>query len=473
MNINKIINNILILAAIAALTVSCKKEKLSPVPQTNLSDLVAFATPDRIEQQVNGIYAAMKSGNFLGGRGLVYNDVRGENWLNVTGNGVTALGVWNYSVVSTDNQVEGMWGAGYAAINRANVVLEGIDANAGVISAAKASAYKAEARFCRAVSYFYLTTLYGKKSYTADAGASLGIPLRLTAAKGSGGEALVRATQAQVFTQILDDLTFAENNLPAKYASGDSNVVRAHKNAAIAFKTRVYLHMGNYPAVITEANKIVPATGPFTAGTTGVNHSLNANFVNVFRTPYTSTESIFSLPMTVTNQPGTQNGLSSYHNSEFGLNPAGIIADANWKATDARKTLVTSSQRYQKYNDDVSNWVAIIRYSEVLLNLAEALARQSTAVVDVRALALVNAVRQRSDATTTHTPLTQADLVNIILNERNIELLGEGHRCIDLQRLVLAFPAKGSLAAVPPSAQNYVWPIPATELLYNGLAVQN
>lgn len=471
MNIKKIITHSFTVAVIAAMAVGCKKEKLSPVPQTNLSDAVAFGTADRIEQQVNGIYAAMKNGNFLGGRTIVYNDVRGENWLNVTGNGVTALGVWNYSVTSTDNQVEGMWGAGYAAINRANVVLEGIDANPGVVSAAKANAYKAEARFCRAVSYFYLTTLYGKKPFTADAGASAGIPLRLTASKGSGGEALARATQAQVFTQILDDLTFAENNLPLKYASGDSNVVRAHRNAAIAFKTRVYLHMGNYPAVITEANKIVSATAPFSAAT-GVTHSLNSSFVNVFRT-YTLPESIFSLPMTVTNQPGTQNGLSSYHNSEFGLNPGGILADPNWKAADARKSLVTSSQRYQKYNDDVNNWVAIIRYSEVLLNLAEALARQSAPVVDARALALVNAVRQRSDATTTHAPVTATDLLNIILNERNIELLGEGHRSIDLQRLGLAFPAKGSLAAVPPTAQNYVWPLPATELLYNSLAVQN
>lgn len=471
MTIKNIITHAFTIAAVAIMAVGCKKEKLSPVPQTNLSDLVAFATPDRIEQQVNGIYAAMKNGNFLGGRTIVYNDVRGENWLNVTGNGVTALGVWNYSVVSTDNQVEGMWSAGYAAINRANVTIEGIGGNTGVVSAAKANAYIAEARFCRAVSYFYLTTTYGKRPYTADAGASAGVPLRLSAAKGSGGEALARATQAQVFTQILDDLTFAENNLPVRYASGDSNVVRAHRNAAIAFKTRVYLHMGNYPAVITEANKIVSTAAPFTAAS-GVTHSLNSSFVNVFRT-YTLPESVFSLPMTVTNQPGTQNGISSYHNSEFGLSPTGIVADANWKAADARKVLVTSAQRYQKYNDDVNNWVAIIRYSEVMLNLAEALARQNASAVDARALALVNAVRQRSDATTTHAPATAAELLTIILNERNIELLGEGHRSIDLQRLGLPFPAKGSLAAVPTTAQSYVWPIPATELLYNSLAVQN
>ena len=471
MSINNI-NKITIAGALVlVLAAGCKKEDLSPVPQTNLSEAVAFATPDRMAQQVNGLFSAMKNGNFLGGRGIVYNDVRGENWLNITGNGVTALGVWNYSVVSSDNQVEGMWGAGYAAINRANVVLAGIDANPTVVSAALANNYRGEARFCRAVNYFYLTTLYGKRPYNADAGASLGIPLRLVANTGSGGESLVRATQAEVFNQMLADLTFAENNLPLKYTSGDSNVVRAHKNAAIAFKTRVYLHMGNYASVITEANKIVSAGAPF-AASSGVLHTLNSNFTNVFRAPYTALESIFSLPMNNTNPPGTQNGLASYHNSEFGLNPSGILADPNWKATDNRKTLVTATQRYQKYNDDLNNSVAIIRYSEVLLNLAEALARQN-AGVDARAVALLNAVRQRSDATTTFTPATQAELINLILNERNIELLGEGHRSIDLQRLGLPFPAKGTLSQVPPTAQNYVWPIPATELLYNSLAVQN
>lgn len=458
-------------AMLLALTTSCKKENLSPVPQTNLSDAVAFATPDRMAQQVNGLYSGMKNGNFLGGRGIVYNDVRGENWLNITGNGVTALGVWNYSVVSSDNQVENMWITGYAAINRANVVLAGIDANSSVVSTALANNYRGEARFCRAVNYFYLTTLYGKKPFNADAGASLGIPLRLTASVSSGGEALARATQAQVFNQILDDLTFAESNLPLKYVSGDSNVVRAHRNAAIAFKSRVYLHMGNYAAVILEANKIVSNTAPFVASS-GVLHALNANFTNVFRSPYTALESIFSLPMNNTNSPGTQNGLSQYHNAEFGLNPAGIVADPNWKVTDNRKTLVTGTLRYQKYNDDLNNSVAIIRYSEVLLNLAEALARQN-AGVDTRAVALLNAVRQRSDATTTFAPATKTDLINLILNERNIELLGEGHRSIDLQRLGLPFPAKGTLPQILPTAQNYVWPLPATELLYNSLAVQN
>ena len=411
----------------------------------------------------------------MGGRSIVYNDVRGEDWVNVTGNGVTAVGVWNFTLISTDNQVESQWSAAYSAINRANVLLQGLDANSTVILASTANRYRGEARFCRAISNFYLLNFYGRRPFNADAGASAGIPLRTSAATGSSGAALARSTVSQVYNSILDDLNYAETNLPLTYAgTSDSNVVRAHKNAAIAMKSRVYMHMNRWSDVITEANKIVSTAAPFQAAT-GVPHKLNTAFLTTFRT-YNTTESIFSLPMTNLNSPGTQNGLALYHNAEFALNPTGIFADAAWKTTDARRALVVNTVapfRYSKFNDDLNNYVPIIRYSEVMLNLAEAIARTSTTTVDARAVALLNAVRQRSDATTTFAPTTNTDLINAILNERRIEFLGEGIRSLDIMRQNIAFPGKGSLAAVAPTTVQYVWPIPASELLYNSLMTQN
>ena len=462
-----------VVAAVTSLT-SCQKELLDPIPQTVLSDASAFSSPDRILQQVFGVYSQLKNGNFLGGRTIVYNDVRGEDWVNITGNGVTAVGVWNFTLVSTDNQVENQWSTAYSAINRANVLLQGLDANPTVIPSTVANRYRGEARFCRAISNFYLVNFYGRRPFNADAGASEGIPLRTTAATGGSGAALARSTVAQVYASILDDLNFAETNLPLNYmGSSDSNTVRAHKNSAIAMKTRVYMHMNRWTDVITEANKIVSATAPFQA-TSGVAHRLNPAFLTTFRT-YNTVESIFSLPMTNLNAPGTQNGLALYHNAEFALNPTGILADAGWKSGDARRALVVNAVapfRYSKFNDDLNNYVPILRYSEVMLNLAEAIARTS-ATVDVRAVALLNAVRQRSDATTTFVPATNAALISAILNERRIEFLGEGMRSLDILRQNIAFPAKGSLAAVAPNTVQYVWPIPASELLYNSLMTPN
>ena len=63
---------------------SCSKGKLSPVPQTFLSEAVAFSDSARCVQQVNGLYSAIKQGQMLAGRYMVYQDVRGEEFLNVT-----------------------------------------------------------------------------------------------------------------------------------------------------------------------------------------------------------------------------------------------------------------------------------------------------------------------------------------------------------------------------------------------------
>lgn len=468
------------LLLIAVIGTGCKKENLSPIPQTALSDATSFSSPQRIAQQVFGVYSSIKSGQFLGGRALIYQDVRGEDWINVTTNGVTAFGVWNFSITEGDNQVENFWASGYAAINRANVVLEGIDANPTVIPTALANQYKAEVRFARALSYFYLQSLYARRPFNADNGASLSVPLRLTANKSSEGASVARATQTAVFNQILEDLNYAETNLPATYGTAnDSNVVRAHKNAAIAMKMRVYMHMNRWADVITEGNKIVSTTAPFQSPN-NITHRLATTALAPFRAPYTNAENIFSMPMSVTNSPGTQNGLGGYWTNEFGLNSAGILGSVRFPATDARRinfltpAIGTTPARWTKFNDDLNNYVPIIRYSEVLLNLAEALARQAAGTtVDTRALALLNAVRNRSDATVSWAPANKTELIDAILLERRIEFLGEGFRSLDIMRLGASFPAKASVSSVASTSLSYVWPIPASELQLNSLMVRN
>jgi hypothetical protein len=194
------------------------------------------------------------------------------------------------------------------------------------------------------------------------------------------------------------------------------------------------------------------------------------------------------MPMTSTtgDNPGTQNQLGYYFskvtgNGEFSLNPNGIIADAGWTATDKRRSFisVTSGKSWlnAKYptGSPYTDYVPVIRYSEVLLNLAEAKVR-STNTVDAQAVALLNAVRNRSDATTIFTAgnfATSTDLVNAILKERRIEFLGEGLRNTDLLRLLQPIPGKGSAQSKLPSDVGYIWPISASELSLNTLMTDN
>jgi hypothetical protein len=245
--------------------------------------------------------------------------------------------------------------------------------------------------------------------------------------------------------------------------------------------------MSRFANVITEANKIVSGAAPFTAPS-GVAHALQSDITNVFKSPYTTTESIFSMPFASNELPGGQNQLGYYYgpsafnggNGEYSLLPTGVIADAGWKAADKRRTMlgVFGGKSYlTKYSvaSIFTDYAPVIRYSEVLLSLAEARVRSSN-TVDALAIALLNAVRGRSDASTVFTTADFANataLADAIVNERRIELLGEGIRGTDITRLGLPLPAKPGVGEIKADAQQYIWPISSTELLLNPLCKDN
>jgi hypothetical protein len=471
------------------MSVSCQRDLLNPTPQTQVTDASAFDTPSRILNQVLSLYGALKSGQFYGGRAIVYGDIRGEDFINETTNLVTAADVWNNNPTNSATAVVNLWSQAYYTINICNIFLEGMAAKGNtVVSAALAANYNGEAKLIRALCYYTLLQYYARP-YADGNGSKPGVPLRLTAIKGAGSSDLARSTVAEVYAQILKDLNEAETALPLTNGSAVNNTTRAHRNTAIALKTRVYLSMQQYNNVITEANKIVSATAPFTAAT-GVAHALQANIANVF-TSYTTTESILSLPMSATagDNPGTQNQLGFYFynngsvgSAEFSMNANGIIANTNWSATDRRRSFiyknpVTNKNYLAKYTapSPYTDYAPVIRYAEVLLNLAEARVR-STNTVDAQAVALLSAVRNRSDAAITYTTANFANaaaLTDAIMLERRIEFVGEGLRNGDLLRLLQTIPAKGSAAAKAPADQGYIWPISNTELSLNKLCTDN
>jgi hypothetical protein len=483
-------------------TFSCQKDLLDPIPKTLISDQVVFDTPQRIELQVNSLYNYVKDGRFLGGRYQVYGDVRANDFVNRTSNAVTALSVWNHTLTeASQNDVINTWTFAYQSINQINVFLAGLDANSAKFVAPifpadfatkTANNYRGEARLLRALCYYSLLQLYARP-YIDGNGSKPGLPLRLLAETNATNNDLARSSVAEVYTQILADLDFAEQNLPLSYtaaaqgvAASTLNVTRAHRNTAIALKTRVYLSMAKYTDVIREANKIVSAAPPFTA-TSGVAHALNPSIAAVFSPPQETSESILSFPFTAQNAPGTQNQLAYYFspgpigNGEYGLNPAagGILTNPAWAANDARRTsfvtVVGTESFLKKYGtgSPYTDKAPVIRYAEVLLSLAEARFRTAGAT-DAQALALLNAVRTRSNPTGAYTAFTTPDnAVDAVLLERRIEFLGEGIRNIDIMRLNATIPGKGTVSAVDPSNPLYVWPIPNTELATNTLMTRN
>ena len=473
---------------------ACDRDLLSPIPQTSVSDASSFSTTTRVQGQLLSLYGALKDGNFYGGRYVIYGDIRGEHFINETTNLVTGSDVWNLNATNSATAVQNLWYYAYLTINKCNIFLDGMAAGGTkVVGDDLGAKYVAEAKLIRGLSYYSLLQYYARP-YADGNGAKPGVPLRLNGIKGTGQSNLARNTVAEVYTQVLKDMNEAEAALPASYSTANDNTTRAHKNTAIALKTRVYLSMQDYANVVTEANKMVSATAPFSAPT-GVANKLQADITTVF-TAYTTPESIFSVPMSSVagDFPGTQNQLAYYFsptaanggvgNGEYSLNPNGIIANPSWTATDKRRSFIkqtgtgTAVKNWlikYKVPSPYTDWVPVIRYAEVLLNLAEAKAR-TTNSVDPQAVALLNAVRNRSDAATTYTAAsfaTPTALINAILLERQIEFLGEGLRNNDLMRLLQTIPAKGTAPSKGPNDAGYIWPISATELSLNTLATDN
>jgi hypothetical protein len=535
--LNKITRNTILLGMMLV-TVGCEKV-LEKQPYNAFTDESVFTTVARANLALNGVYdAAQTGGPTLGGRGYPFGaatveqgDNRGEDMVNLQAfYQITYQGT--YTPFSANNVA--MWDNNYALINKANIAIEGFKSAvaSGVLPAATATQFEAECRFLRALAHHELL-IHFARPYLEGNGAALGVPYRDYAVKG--GESLERVQKearpkvSDAYAKLIEDLNFAEANLPAINASGA--IIRAQKSAAIALKQRVYLHMGQFSNAITAGNALIPtALTPASPNSTKSligNHALtatpNGSFGFTGGGNSISSENIF----TIKNDPldnGSVNGALAAMYGSTDLLGRGLVCvspiiwnNAGWLAEDLRRTTlyrnggtaIGRAMLTTKYNDYSGRGdnTPIIRWAEVLLNQAEAEARVATAVSQ-RAIDLLNLVRNRS-VTTTASQYTAAsfasriDLLKAILLERRIEFLAEGRRWPDIHRTAQdpivelrasGIPAKVSnggvtgttlaqygigLAvtlgqpAIPYSDFRFIWPIPGVEVTTNPIIVQN
>ncbi len=428
-------------------------------PFNGIAEETVYENPARCELAVVGVYDAAQSGFYDGGaiRGYPFGaasiqqgDMRGEDMVNVaTFYAITYEATYN--VTTPNNRFQ--WETLFSLVNKANVVIEGIQkaGTNGILTEQKVREYEAEARFLRALAYHELLINFARP-YNFTAGATHpGVPYRTTPintpARVDEARSQGRNTVKECYDRILEDLNFAETNLPETRV-GALKVSRATQGAAIALKTRVQLHKGDYPAVVTEATKLVGATAPFTSPKGG--YTLTASPAGPFLAGAngTNTESIFSIENASTDNPGVNGSLPQMYGTAparqlIAISP--ILWNASfWRPNDLRRTLLANNNGRAyfttKYKDPAnsSDYAPIIRYSEVLLNLAEAYAKITP--LDPRALALLNAVRNRgvttvADQYTIASFLSPNALIQAILDERRVEFFAEGRRWPDIHRL--------------------------------------
>jgi hypothetical protein len=535
--LNKITQNTILLG-LMLVAVGCEKV-LEKEPYNAFTDESVFTTVARANLALNGVYdAAQTGGPTLVGRGYPFGaayiqqgDNRGEDMVNLQAfYQITYQGT--YTPFSANNVA--MWDNNYALINKANIAIEGFKnaVASGVLPAATAIQFEAECRFLRALAHHELLIHFARPFLDGN-GSALGVPYRDYAVKGGASlerlQKEARPKVADAYAKLLEDLNFAETNLPAINTSGA--IIRAQKSAAIALKQRVFLHMGQFSNAITAGNALIPTSltpaNPASTRSLIGNHALtatpNGSFGFVGGGNSITSENIF----TVKNDPldnGSVNGAPAAMYGSTDLLGRGLVCvspiiwnNAGWLAEDLRRTTLYRNggtaigrailtTKYNDYSGRGDN-TPIIRWAEVLLNQAEAEARVAT-TVSQRAIDLLNLVRNRSlpstaSQYTVSSFASRTDLIRAIFLERRIEFLAEGRRWSDIHRTAqdpivelrasgipakvanggvtgttlaqygIGVPVTLGQPAIPYSDFRFIWPIPGVEVTTNPIIVQN
>lgn len=432
---------------------SCKKI-LNQQPQASLDANTAFLTRSAVEAGIIGVYDALQSSTYYGVEFTILPELGSDN-LNHTGSFPSFLEIKNRNITTNNANVTNDWNQMYVAINRANTVLQSAEKITDPAFAKTAAI--AELRFIRGFVYFDLLRTWGGTPEGYNKPGGKGVPLFLTPTlTASDAAAKPRATEAEVFTQILSDLDFAIANLPAT-----SQLGRVNKNVAIGIKARVQLYREDFVSAEALATQIISQYATQPRG------GLAADYAGIFSNKNTKPESLWELQFTATDA----NSLRFYYYGRNEVASSTSLGNAH-EAGDLRKPVnYTPSgsvfKQLKYFRADGTDNVILLRLAEIYLIRAEARARNANPDL-IGAAADLNIVRNRAGLVNT-TSVTSAGLVDAILNERRVELAHEGQRWFDLRR---TNKIVSTLGLQPTDAFRALWPIPQRERETSGFIIE-
>lgn len=153
--------------------------------------------------------------------------------------------------VSYNNNI---WSNLYNQIFALNDLIEGVS-NSSQLTAKVKTQLLGEARFVRALLYFYLTNLYGDIAYAASTDYKI-------------NSRLGRIAQEKIYEYIISDLLVAKDLLSETFLDGtltntSTERTRPTKWAASALLAKVYLYTENWELAKTEATKVLDNTSLF------------------------------------------------------------------------------------------------------------------------------------------------------------------------------------------------------------------
>lgn len=459
----KYIYSILIL--IFALISGCKKFVQLDPPDDRLTGASVYETNQTATSVLNGLYIRIaETNNVLTSYATTYmgfaSDELKNHYINA---GLPYTQLYQNNV---SNNTEIYWATTYTLIYNCNVAIEGIE-NSNTLNAQLKLQLLGEAKFMRALCYYYLVNTYGKVPLIIKSDYRL-----YTLAK--------RAEVSEVYAQMIADLKDAQVKLSKNYLSGDALTsypsssaerVRPTYWAATALLARIHLYNKQWSLAETAASILIDNTSMFSLVPPSSVFLKNAQ------------ESIFQLQAVVqgnyalfdarnfvlTNSVGTSSkpaSISPQLERAFELNDLRRI---NWIG-EANISGITYlfPYKYKAHTPALAaskpEYLTLLRLAEQYLIRAEARAQLNNIG---GAQADINRIRNRAGLGNTNAA-TQLALLDAVMKERQLELFCEqGHRWFDLKRTGRIDEVMGEVTRAKGgtwSSYKQLMPIPAYEI---------
>ncbi|NMH89034.1 RagB/SusD family nutrient uptake outer membrane protein [Flavivirga algicola] len=438
----------------------------------NATSTANFGTSvDQVKSAINGAFHPI-TGTFFWGRIIHTGAMLRSDEFNVFPFGSnTAMSTFLGN--PGDRWATEPWQELYKSIARCNNIIINTT-EAGIQDQTTRENLVGQAYFLRAFDYWHLVNLYGS------------VPL-ITDLPDLDNLLVNKAPTADIWAQIISDLEMAENMLPDSWTGEDLG--RATSGAATALKGKSYLYMKQYGAATTALNSLIGRYSLLPGAQFGDNFSTTNenNSESVFELQFLGQETFvwgsdipgtgsmgnfhidYAPPAKSPDRSHVVNpwlkdlyedhgdvirrnetlaydypGATGYGGVDFNtdfVDDIPFATDAGVEAIFSKKysgmDLGTRDQVDFLGTNVGNNW-RVIRYADVLLMLAEALNEDG---MTSQAIPYVDMVRERAGLTLivdTNPGINQADMRQAIIDERAMELAGEGHRFFDLVRWDLA-----------------------------------
>lgn len=441
---------IVALAAFGLLGLTACDQTIDKTPEQSIPPDQVFQDVAGAEAALNAAYSGLQGDATCGTPGCIHTvaaDI-GANTAVFSGSFTTFQAIQDFALTPSTGPPQDIWSDHYDIINRANLVIQNTP-EVQNIDPAVTDNLVGQAKFIRALAYFDLVRWFASPFDPDGENNQPGVPLRTQAVESTSPNFdIPRSPVDSVYLQIRNDLTDAVSRLSVK-----TNAKRAGAAAANALLARVSLYQGRYQEASQRAQSVLDEG--FTLASNPITPFLNEQ----------SSELIFSVSFSATDNPGVNDFITSFYLSSprggrGDINPTPeLLATVDTAASDT--VFATNDIRYQigdyegetglyqsagrrwtnKWTDNtLGDDVPILRAAEMHLIRAEAQARSAMTGGPgsfSEARGHVNAIRNRAGLSDVSSSLSGQALIDEILRQRRLEFAFEGKWRHTLQRLGL------------------------------------